>query len=75
MESDELKKLARNAMGAPFRIRMTGGEQFEVRHPDFITVSEYHAAVVMPEDGVERLNILTLVNISTVEMLPTPAEA
>lgn len=74
MEKEDLRELQRNALRAPFRINMTGGESFEVRCHDFITVSDYYAAVVVPEDNGERLHMLTLVNISTIEMLPAPAE-
>lgn len=75
MEKDDLRELQRNALAAPFRINMTGGESFEVRHHDFITVSDYYAAVVVPEEEGERLQMLTLVNISTIDMLPASSKA
>ncbi|MEQ8846260.1 hypothetical protein [Botrimarina sp.] len=75
MEKDDLRELARNASRQPFRIRMTGGEVFDVRHQDFISVSDYHGSVIMVEEGKEHMHIFTLLNISTIEMLPTAAEA
>lgn len=76
MEKDDLRQLASKAQLEPFRIRMTGGESFDVRHPDYISVSDYHAAIVVPDSasGRERLHLATLVNISTVEMLPAEIE-
>jgi hypothetical protein len=73
MESDDMRQLQRQAMQSPFRIRMTGGEEFDVRHHDFMTVSDYHAAIVVPENGRQKMHLITLVNISSIEMLPTAA--
>lgn len=75
MEKDDLRVLARNALKEPFRIRMTGGEVLDVRHHDFIAVSDYHAAIVVPENGQEQLHLATLVNISKIEMLPAAEES
>ena len=75
MEPDYVRELQRNALRAPFRVNMTGGESFEVRHHDFITVSDYHAAIVVEENGRYRMHMATLVNISTIDMLQTGAEA
>jgi hypothetical protein len=75
MDPEDLRKLARNALAEPFRIRMTGGEIFEVRHHDFITVSDYHAVIVLPDEkGKYRANLAAIMNISTIEMLPTSME-
>lgn len=74
MEKEDLRELARNASLQPFRIRMTGGESFEVQHPDFISVSDYHGSVIVVENEEEHMHIFTLLNISTIEMLPTTAE-
>jgi hypothetical protein len=73
MESDDMRQLQRQAMQSPFRIRMTGGEEFDVRHHDFMTVSDYHAAIVVPKNGRQKMHLITLVNISNIEMLPTAA--
>jgi hypothetical protein len=73
MESDDMRQLQRQAMQSPFRIRMTGGEEFDMRHHDFMTVSDYHAAIVVPENGRQKMHLITLVNISNIEMLPTAA--
>jgi len=75
MESDDLRRLQRQAMKSPFRIQMNGGETFEVRHHDFMTVSDYHAAIVMEENGKQTMHLATLINISSIEMLPTAAQA
>lgn len=73
MEKDDLRKLARNAAQEPFRINMTGGESFEVRHRDFITVSDYHAAVVVKENEKESVHLAAIMNISTIDKLPVVA--
>jgi len=75
MESDDLRRLQRQAMKSPFRIRMTGGETFEVHHHDFMTVSDYHAAIVVDEDDKQTMHLATLINISSIEMLPVSAGA
>lgn len=76
MEAEDLRKLGRKALTEPFRIRMTGGETFDVRHHDFFTVSDYHAVIVLPDEaGKYRVNLASIVNISTIEMLPRQEEA
>ncbi len=75
MESEDLRQLQRQALQSPFRIKMTGGETFEVRHHDFMTVSDYHAAIVIENNGNQTMHLATLMNISSIEMLPTAAKA
>jgi len=47
---------------------MTGGEVFDVRHHDFVTVSDYHAVVVLKdEQGACRAHLAAIMNISPIE--------
>jgi hypothetical protein len=63
MESDDLQKLIREC---PLIIRMNDGREYFVQKPEFIVVADYTAAVLVDDDGVKRIAIITLLNIASV---------
>jgi hypothetical protein len=63
MEPDELKELVHDC---PLLIRMNDGREYFVEKPEFITVGDYTAGVLITIDGVKRNAVLTLLNITSV---------
>jgi hypothetical protein len=63
MESDELKDLIREC---PLIIRMNDDREYFVEKPEFITVGDYTAGVLISVDGVKRNAVVTLMNITSV---------
>jgi hypothetical protein len=63
MESDELKVLIREC---PLVIRMNDGREYFVEKPEFITVGDYTAGVLIDVEGVKRNAVVTLMNITSV---------
>ena len=66
MESDELKSLLQQA---PVRITMNNGQTFEIPHSEFATVGDYTAALLIKHDARMVHRVITLMNISDVEVL------
>jgi hypothetical protein len=72
MSHNNIRGLTR---AVPFRAFLTGGETFDIRHPDMIiaTPGAAHIAVPAasgPADAAERVAIVSLVHIQKVEYLP-----
>ena len=55
----------------PLRITMNTGETFDVEKPEFITVAETTANVLVTRNGHKRNVLLALLNIANVETLET----
>lgn len=72
MEAEELKEALRQG---PVRLRMNNGDEFVVPHTEFISVSDYTAALLVREEGPARHRIVSLMNISDIELLPQQAES
>ncbi len=60
----------------PFTIISTGGERYEVAHPDFVTVApgEGTSVIVFGEDGI-GFSLLDLSTISDVQLDHAGAQA
>lgn len=71
MRPDDLIELIRRQPFAPFRIHVTGGQSYEVRHPERILVLRSRAVLAVGgENGVgERLEHVALVHIVRIEEL------
>lgn len=74
MRPDDLLELVRRQPFEPFRLHITGGRTYDVRHPDQIIVLQSRA--VLPaagESGIPvRLEHVALVHIVRAEELPAP---
>jgi hypothetical protein len=57
----------------PFRIHLNGGRTFDIRHPELIQVGRSTAYVFTrsggPEDPVERMDMISLLMIETVQSI------
>lgn len=70
MEPDDL--IARIS-ACPLRITMNTGETFDVEKPEFITVADTTANVLVSRNGRKRNVLLALLNIANVESLSESA--
>ncbi len=82
MRRDELVE----ALGArpfrPFRLYVSDGGTFDIRHPEMLMVTRHSALVGLPEDAgqegaqgyptLERHTIVDLLHITRYEQLPQP---
>ncbi len=64
----------------PFRIKMTSGETFEIRHPEMIQVGRTTATVFTwmdegREDQKEREREISIILIESIEPLKSPAQS
>jgi hypothetical protein len=63
MESDDLKEMIRQC---PLLIRMNDGREYFVEKPEFITVGDYTAGLLIDVKGVKRNAVVSLINIAAV---------
>jgi hypothetical protein len=77
MQYDDIRQLTRAQPFKPFRIFLTTGETFDIRHPDMIlpTRGSVHVAAPSPEnptgDGGGSVRILSFYHIQKIEFLVT----
>ena len=71
MRPEDLIHWVRATPFAPFRIRLNSGRAFEIRHPEMLRVGRssinVYSFVGEPTDPYERLEMVSLVLIETVE--------
>jgi hypothetical protein len=77
---DELFAVTRRRPFIPFRLHVSDGSSFDVRHPDSILVSRRSAVLAVPDDPTQpadRFATVALVHITRLEELvgtPTNGE-
>jgi branched-subunit amino acid transport protein AzlD len=77
MYQDDFRALTRAIPFVPFRVFLSNGETYVVRHPDMILVTPgtVHIAVPTPDgppDAVGAARIVSLMHVVKVEMLSIP---
>jgi len=77
MRPTDLTELVRKQPFAPFRIHVTDGTRYDVRHPDRIIVLRSRAVLAVGgENGVpEQLEHVSLLHVVRIEELPTETSA
>lgn len=81
MDRDSLRSLVRRRPFKPFRLFVSDGAGYDVRHPDLIMTSQTEAVIGLPPvtnptpDAVERFAWIDLDHITRVEPLDAPAGA
>jgi hypothetical protein len=80
MRPDDILQLLRQRPFQPFRIHLSNGALYEVRHPELALVSRstmyiFKPAADLPYPGVENYDLIALVHINHVEPLPTSSPA
>jgi hypothetical protein len=75
MPPAELLNLIRQKPFLPFRINLTDGRVFEVRHPEFVMVSRHIAIIGFPASDDTGLisNHITVALVHVVRLEPIPA--
>lgn len=71
MEKETIKDQLRHC---PLRVRMNDGREYIAEKPEFITVGDYTASVLLKRDGAMRHSLLSLVNITALEPMSETAE-
>jgi hypothetical protein len=79
MRSDDLLTWIRAIPFVPFRIRLNSGRTFEIRHPEMMRVgrSTIHIFTFAgePTDPYERVEMVSLLLIESIEPMETPRAA
>jgi len=79
MRVEDIRQLTRAQPFKPFRVFLSNGESFDIRHPDLIlaTLGSVHIAAPSPDSTPEdpgSVRIVSLYHIQKIEFLPaTPA--
>jgi hypothetical protein len=76
MRAEELTEKLRHQLFAPFRIHLTTGQMYDIRHPELVWVRRQCADIALdpdPDTGViERSERVSLLHIVRLEELETP---
>jgi hypothetical protein len=77
MTQEELNEVARQQPFRPFRIVLTTGEMYDIRHPDLIMIGRRSIAIGITNDeggtAFDRLVRADLLHVVRTEELPTSA--
>lgn len=86
MRSAELIAALRNRPFQPFRLFISDGAAFDIRHPEMLMVTRHSAIVGLQENGhgtasaaeypqIERHTVVDLLHITRIEQLPAVRQA
>jgi hypothetical protein len=77
MTHQDLTKLLEQSPFVPFRLHLTNGQAFEVRHPDFVWVFRNYLLLAVPAPEhtkfMDRQEFISLLHIVRIEQLPVAA--
>jgi hypothetical protein len=75
MRAEDLLSWNRAVPFAPYRIRLNSGRTFDIRHPEMVRVGRTSANIYTflgdPADPYERMEMISLVLIESVEPIST----
>jgi hypothetical protein len=71
MNADVIRQLATRRPFEPFTLRLSGGETYQVRHPETIAIGKQRLVVVDPES--DQMAICSLLHVTSVETLQQSA--
>jgi hypothetical protein len=76
MRPDDIRSLLRHEPFQPFRLVMTDGTDYEIRHPEVVSLSRSTLHLVLSSDTPalrgERVVIAALLHVIRVEMMKAP---
>jgi len=79
MRADDLLTWTRTTPFVPFRIRLNSGRTFDIRHPEMLRVGRSAVNIYTfagePADPYERMEMVSLVLIESIEPLEAPHAA
>jgi hypothetical protein len=67
MNSEVIRQLVSRRPFEPFTLHVSGGEAYEVRHPETVAVGKQRLVVVNPES--DQMAICSLLHVTSVETL------
>jgi hypothetical protein len=67
MNSEVIRQLVVRRPFEPFTLHLSGGEAYEVRHPETVAVGKQRLVVVNPES--DQMAICSLLHVTSVETL------
>ena len=67
MNSEVIRQLVTRRPFEPFTVHLSGGETYEVRHPETVAVGKQRLVVVNPES--DQMAICSLLHVTSVETL------
>lgn len=77
MTQEELQEVARRRPFAPFRLTVSTGATYDVRHPDLIMVGRRSAVIGLVNEpsgtAYDRFVSVDLMHFVSIEELPTPS--
>jgi len=77
MTPQDITRLLERSPFVPFRLHLTNGQTFEVKHPDFVWVFRSRLELAVPAAGdrriMERAEHISLLHIARIEELPVAA--
>ncbi len=77
MTPQDINRLLERSPFVPFRLHLTNGQTFEVRHPDFVWVFRSRLLLAVPasENGkvLDHEEHIALLHIARIEELPLAA--
>jgi hypothetical protein len=71
MRSEDIQQLVRREPFKPFRITLTDGRTFEVRHPEMAMVGRSTVAIGLPANGNEETIYDRLVTVDLLHIMQT----
>jgi hypothetical protein len=71
MRSEDIQQLVRREPFKPFRITLTDGRTFDVRHPEMAMVGRTTVAIGLPANGNEETIYDRLVTVDLLHIMQT----
>jgi hypothetical protein len=65
MNQETIKEQLKKQPFVPFKVVLSTGEAFEIRHPEFVIVTKFGMIVAYPDSP--RLSICSLLHIANIE--------
>ena len=79
MRAEDLLYWVRTVPFVPFRIRLNSGRTFDIRHPEMVKVGRSIVNIFSysgePSDPFERMEMVGLLLIESIQPLETPSAA
>ena len=78
MRANEIKEVLRRQPFQPFRIRLSTGQKYEVRHPEFVALTKTSLFVGEPAsnddfpDQMIQCDLMHVVAVEPIEMTRSP---
>jgi hypothetical protein len=75
MRPDDIRDMLRRQPFLPFRLHLSNGQTFDIRHPEVALVTRMGIVIAIPgsaatESVPDRFDIVSPLHINNIEMLP-----